>query len=46
MNELIVLFVCLCVFEGAIILYGVIGILYHKLILHSKKSITQIISEL
>lgn len=46
MNELIILAVMLEIFSLAFILYGILGIIYFKLVLHSKKKILDIISEL
>ena len=46
MNELIILGIMLAVFEIPLILYGVAGIVYHKLIRKSKKSIWKIMGEL
>ena len=46
MNELIILGVILAIFTTAFILYGIVGVIYHKCILHSKKSIWQILGEI
>jgi hypothetical protein len=46
MNELIILGVMLEIFAIAFLLYGIVGVIYHKCILHSKKSIWQILGEI
>lgn len=46
MNELIIFGVIIGVFTATAAVYAVVGIAYYKLVLHSKKSIFQIICEL
>ena len=46
MNELIILGVMLSIWTTFFVLYSVIGVAYYKLVLHSKKKILDIISEL
>ena len=46
MNEMIILGAMMAVMSGLVIAYGVIGVAYYKLVLGSKKSIGQILSEI
>ena len=46
MNELIILGILCAIFGMFFLLYAVVGVVYYKFILHSKKSIFEIISEL
>lgn len=46
MNELIILAVIMAVMSVALIAYGAVAVAYYKLVLKSKKSIGQILSEI
>lgn len=46
MNELIILGILFSIFFVAFALYAVIEIVYEKMILHSKKSIWEIVNEI
>lgn len=46
MNELIILGIVLLGFEAMFLIYGAVMVAYYKLVLKSKKSIGQILSEI
>ena len=46
MNELIILGIMLLGFEAMFLIYGAVMVAYYKLVLKSKKSIGQILSEI
>lgn len=46
MNELIILCIVLMVFGAMPVLCGTMAVIYYKLVLKSKKSIRQILSEI
>ena len=46
MNEMIILGIVLLGFEAMLLVYGAVAVAYYKLILKSKKSIGQILSEI
>ena len=46
MNEMIILGIMLLGFEAMLLVYGAVAVAYYKLILKSKKSIGQILSEI
>lgn len=46
MNEMIILGIVLLVFGAMFLVYGAVAVAYYKLILKSKKSIGQILSEI
>lgn len=46
MNELIILGIVLLVFGAMLMVYGTMAVIYYKLVLKSKKSIGQILSEI
>lgn len=46
MNEMIILGIVLLGFEAMLLVYGAVMVAYYKLVLKSKKSIGQILSEI
>lgn len=46
MNEMIILGIVLLGFEAMFLIYGAVMVAYYKLVLKSKKSIGQILSEI
>jgi hypothetical protein len=46
MNEMIILGIVLLGFEAMLLAYGAVAVAYYKLVLKSKKSIGQILSEI
>ena len=46
MNEMIILGIVLLGFEARFLIYGAVMVAYYKLVLKSKKSIGQILSEI
>lgn len=46
MNEMIILGIVLLVFGAMFLVYGAVAVAYYKLVLKSKKSIGQILSEI